>query len=194
MNYHDIAPYVAMGFDAQQIADGLNRDPRHHRNAYITGGPANTSSVSLLHLLTVKFRVLFQDSTQSWQGPLVEAAKADREIAAVMALLYPHLQVVNSEVFSHNSADSADMLNAITEVVGQLVDDDPDTELTADSVRDAVAILTGGRMYGEVTAAEVQDLIDSHAAVDLLADAHAKLDAWHNAGENEKIRDVAEAD
>jgi DNA invertase Pin-like site-specific DNA recombinase len=39
------------GDDAAQVA-ALKAIKRHRRNVYITGGPANTESVNLLHLLT----------------------------------------------------------------------------------------------------------------------------------------------
>lgn len=161
MNYAEISALVDAGKTPQEIADALNANPLHHRNTYITGGPADTSSLHVLHLLTVRFQVMRQNSRQEWIGPLVDLADASPQVAAILELLYPQLQVKDSIVYCGESPDSANMVNGLVSVVGSIVQ----SPWTAQDVVDAVAVLTGGRRYGSVTVDQVQACIDAHTAV-----------------------------
>jgi hypothetical protein len=141
----------------QEIADELNANPLHQRDAFITGGPANTASINLLHLLVGKFRVLQQDRNQSWIGPLDDLAQQSSAVNDVMNTLRPYLQVKDSEVYCGQVTEAADMVNGIVAAVGSILE--ANQAGTTQDVADAVALLTGGRKFGSVTAVEVTEAI-----------------------------------
>lgn len=173
MQYSEIESLVDAGKTPAEIAAALNANPLHRRNAYITGGPSDTESVNVLHLLTARFRVMWQDKNQSWVGPLVDLAEVNPSIAQVMGMLYPHLQVKDSVVFCAQSIDSGNMVNVLTAAVCAVL---PAGVGTASDVVAAVDLLTGGRIYGSVTEQQVQACINAEtdrvtlAGLDKVAD------------------------
>lgn len=169
ITYEDIRAYHEAGQTAAEIAASLNAITLYNQDAFITGGPANTESVNLLHLLSGRFRVLTQTNTQAWQGPLVDAGAADPAVQGVLELLFPYLQVKDSQVYCSASPDAAGMVDALTAVVQTLA---PVIGTgSAQDVQDAVDLLTGGKQYSGITEAEVQAVIDQKVqddAVDAL--------------------------
>lgn len=127
-----------MGTDAEVVAQ-LQAIPLHHRNVYITGGPADTESVNLLHLLTARHRVMTMGSNQQWLGDLITLEASDATVAQIMSVLRPHLQVNDTMVYCAASVDAANMLNALTAVVGLLTQ-------KQQQVIDEVALLSGGQI------------------------------------------------
>lgn len=150
MNAYEKAQALGLtGTDAEIVAE-LQALKRHHRNAYITGGPANTESVNLLHLLTARHRVMGMGSAQQWVGPLIDLESGNAQVALIMSILRPTLQVNDALVYCADSDDAADMLNALTAAVAALTGN-------AEQVIAEVALLTGGRIgadYAELTPEE----------------------------------------
>lgn len=138
---------------AAEIAAALNAIPLHHRDAAITGGPSNTASVNLLHLLTARFKVMRQNKSQEWVGPLVDVGESNADVGFALGMLYPHLQVKDSVAFCSASTEAAQMVNGIVATIGGILEAS-ETGTTQD-VADAVAVLTGGRKFGNVTADQV---------------------------------------
>jgi hypothetical protein len=135
------------GYTDAEIIAALQALPRHHRNAYITGGQSDSESVNLLHLLTARHRVMGMGPGQQWVGPLVELEETNPTVAAIMEMLRPMLQVNDTLVYCADSDDAANMLNALTAIVSSLTG-------KPEQVRSEIALLTGGRIgddYATVT-------------------------------------------
>lgn len=150
MNAYQKAQSLGLGGEPEEILQQLEAIPLHHRNVYITGGPSDTESVNLLHLLTARHAVMTMGPSQQWQGPLIDLEASDPVVAHIMSLLRPHLQVNDTIVYCAASEDAADMLNVLTQVVGNLTG--KMSQVTAE-----VALLSGGRIgadYADVTPEE----------------------------------------
>lgn len=152
MNGYERAQQLGLTGTPQEIVDQLQSLSLHHRNVYITGGPADTESVNLLHLLTARHRVMTMGTNQQWQGSLITLEASDPVVAQIMSLLRPHLQVNDTMVYCAASEDAADMLNALTEIVGTLTG-------KSQQVTEEVALLSGGRIgadYADLTVEQYQ--------------------------------------
>lgn len=152
MNAYQKAQSLGLTGTPQEIVDQLKAISLHHRNVYITGGPANTESVNLLHLLTARHKVMAMGANQQWQGSLIDLEQSDTGVAQIMAVLRPHLQVNDTLVYCASSVEAAVMLNTLTTVVGNLTG-------KSQQVRDEVALLSGGRIganYSDLTVEQYQ--------------------------------------
>lgn len=127
------------GYTDAEIIALLKALPRHHRNAYITGGPQDTESVNLLHLLTARHHVMGMGSAQQWVGPLIDLETDNQQVAQIMSILRPMLQVNDTLVYCADSDDAASMLNTLATVVSSLTQ-------APEQVAAEVALLTGGRI------------------------------------------------
>jgi hypothetical protein len=147
MNAYEYSKLLGLtGTDAEIVAQ-LQAIPRHRKNVFITGGPANTESVNLLHLLTARHRVMGMGPAQQWVGPLIDLESTSPTVAAIMSMLRPMLQVNDTLVYCADSDDAANMLNALVDVVSAL------TGKPA-QVATEVALLSGGRIganYADLT-------------------------------------------
>lgn len=145
------------GTDAEKVAV-LKALPRHHRNVYITGGPSNTESINLLHLLTARHRVMGMGSAQQWVGSLIDLEAANPQVAAIMSILRPMLQVNDTLVYCADSDDAANMLNALAAIVGQITG-------KSSQVDAEVKLLSGGRIGADYTGLTVEQFAAQRAAV-----------------------------
>ena len=162
MNAYEYARSIGLtGSDAEIVA-GLKAIKRHRRNVYITGGPADTAAVNLLHLLTAKYRVMGMGSAQQWVGPLIDLEASNPTVAMVLSILRPMLQVNDTLVYCADSDAGADMLNAIASIVGQLVKDP--ARVAAD-----VALLSGGMIGAEFAALTVAEFAAQRQVVAIQA-------------------------
>ena len=149
MNAFEIAQHHNLtGTDAEIVA-ALQALPRHRRNVYITGGPSNTESINLLHLLTARHRVMGMGPAQQWIGPLIDLEATNPQVAAIMSILRPMLQVNDTLVYCADSDDAAGMLNALTQIIGDM------TGKSAQIVAE-VALLSGGRIGAEFAGLTVE--------------------------------------
>jgi hypothetical protein len=165
MNAYQKAQQLGLTGTPQQIVDQLNAIPLHHKSVYITGGPADTESVNLLHLLTARHGVMAMGASQQWQGPLIDLEGSNGTVAQIMSLLRPHLQVNDTMVYCAASEDAANMLNALSQVVGTLTG-------KMSQVLAEVALLSGGRIgadYSDLTA-------EQYSAQKTAAEAEAAKD------------------
>jgi len=176
------------GDDAAQVA-ALKSLKRHKRNVYITGGPANTESVNLLHLLTARHRVMGMGAAQQWVGPLIDAEATNPTVAMVMQILRPMLQVNDTLVYCADSDDAADMLNALTQVVAAL------TGKPAQVLAE-VALLSGGRIgadYADLTVEEFAAQRTAAEAASARESLRSRIDtAWNQIGTSEQADAIAE--
>lgn len=157
------------GSDAQ-IVTALKALPRHRRNVYITGGSSSTESINLLHLLTARHRVMGMGSAQQWIGPLIDLEATNPQVAGIMSILRPMLQVNDTQVYCADSDDAASMLNALAAIVAQITG-------KPEQVAAEVALLSGGRI-----GAEFADLtVEQFAAQRTAAETEAALTAQRNA-------------
>lgn len=169
MNAYQRAQQLGLTGTPQEIVDQLKAIPLHHRNAYITGGPANTESVNILHLLTARHAVMTMGPNQQWQGPLIDLELSDTNVSQIMSLLRPHLQVNDTMVYCSQSIDAANMLNALTSIVGVLTN-------KSSQVIEEVALLSGGRIgddYSTLTAEQYSAQVvaaQKDSAVDTIID------------------------
>lgn len=177
MNAYEKAQQLGLtGTDAEVVAQ-LQAIPLHHRNVYITGGPANTESVNLLHLLTARHRVMTMGANQQWLGDLITLEGSDASVAQIMSVLRPHLQVNDTMVYCAASVDAANMLNALTAVVGNLTQ-------KQQQVIDEVALLSGGRIGADYATLTVEQYAAQKTAAEAAAAQaalHAIADAQYDA-------------
>lgn len=174
MNAYEKAQALGLtGTDAEIVAQ-LQALKRHHRNAYITGGPSNTESVNLLHLLTARHRVMGMDSDQQWVGPLIDLEGSSSQVALIMSILRPTLQVNDTLVYCADSDDAADMLNALTAAVASL------TGKYAQVVAE-VALLTGGQIGADYAALTAEQFAAQRAESRLESDWAVAQNAHINA-------------
>jgi organic radical activating enzyme len=178
MNGYQRAKSLGLTGTPEEIVEQVKSISLHHRNVYITGGPADTESVNLLHLLTARHGVMTMGSNQQWQGSLIDLETTNPTVSHIMSLVRPHLQVNDTLVFCAASSEAADMLNALTEIVGQL------TGKSA-QVLVEVSLLSGGRIgadYDDFTPEQyiTQKAEDEaeQAEAELQAELQAKKDAW----------------
>jgi hypothetical protein len=149
LNGYQRAQALALTGTPAAIVAALKAIPLHHRNVYITGGPADTESVNLLHLLTARHRVMTMGANQEWNGSLITLETSDAGVAQIMSLLRPHLQVNDAMVYCAASEDAATMLNALSSVVGTLTG-------KAQQVIDEVKLLSGGRIGADYASLTVE--------------------------------------
>lgn len=167
MNAYEKAQQLGITGTDEEIVAKLKALPRHKKNVYITGGPANTESVNLLHLLTARHRVMGMGSAQQWVGPLIDLEGSNPQVAAIMSILRPMLQVNDTLVYCKDSDDAAEMLNALTDIVGQL------TGKTSQIIAE-VALLSGGRIGADYTSLTVEQFVAQRDAV-IAENAHTAL-------------------
>lgn len=189
MNAYEKAQSLGLtGTDAEIVAE-LQALKRHHRNAYITGGPSNTESVNLLHLLTARHRVMGMGSAQQWVGPIIDLEGSNPQVALIMSILRPTLQVNDALVYCADSDDAADMLNALTAAVADLTGN-------AEQVIAEVALLTGGRIgadYAALTPDEFALQRESAEAASLRSLLRFRIDsAWNKFGTSEQAGGIAD--
>jgi len=153
-NAYQTAQNLGLVGTDQEIVDQLKAVPLHRRNVYITGGPSNTESINLLHLLTARHRVMGMGPAQQWVGPLIELESTNAGVAQIMSILRPMLQVNDTLVYCKDSDDAAGMLNSLTAIVGQL------TGKSAQVVEE-VALLSGGRIGADFTSLTVEQFAAS---------------------------------
>jgi len=149
MNAYQRAQALGLTGTPAEIVAALKAIPLHHRNVYITGGPADTESVNLLHLLTARHGVMTMGANQQWQGPLIDLEGSNGTVAQIMSLLRPHLQVNDTMVYCAASEDAASMLNALSQVVGTLTG-------KMSQVLAEVALLSGGRIGADYESLTVE--------------------------------------
>ena len=149
MNGYQRAQALGLTGTPAEIVAALKAIPLHHGNVYITGGPADTESVNLLHLLTARHAVMTMGATQQWQGPLIDMEGSNAGVAQIMSLLRPHLQVNDTMVYCAASEDAASMLNALSQVVGTLTG-------KMSQVVAEVALLSGGRIGADYDSLTVE--------------------------------------
>lgn len=180
MNPHAKALALGLTGTPQEIVNALKAYPLHVRNVYITGGPADTESVNLLHLLTARHAVMTMGPSQQWQGPLIDMEAGNPAVAQIMSLLRPHLQVNDTKVYCAASVDAANMLNALTQVVGNLTG-------KMNQVVAEVALLSGGRIGAEYANLTVEEYAlqkaayeADQAAATAAAARTTKINQWKN--------------
>lgn len=162
MTGYQRAQQMQLTGEPEEIVAALQAIQLHHNNVYITGGPGNTESVNLHHLLTARHRVMTMGKAQEWQGPLIDAEASNPGVAEIMSLLRPYLQLNDALVYCAASEDAAQMLNSLTNIVGALIGDLP--LVTAE-----VKLLSGGRIgadYDSYTAEQyLQEKTEAEAEV-----------------------------
>lgn len=149
MNGYQRAQALGLTGTPAEVVAALKAIPLHHRNVFITGGPADTESVNLLHLLTARHGVMTMGTSQQWQGPLIDLEGSNETVAQIMSLLRPHLQVNDTMVYCAASEDAANMLNALSQVVGTLTG-------KMSQVVAEVALLSGGRIGADYESLTVE--------------------------------------
>lgn len=163
MNAYQKAQQLGLTGTDTEIVAALKAYPRHHRNVYITGGPSDTESVNLLHLLTARHRVMGMGAAQQWVGPLIDLEASNQQVAMIMSLLRPMLQVNDTLVYCKDSTDAADMLNALADIVAALTG-------KPEQVAAEVALLSGGRIGAEYSDLTVEEFAaQKQAAIDAAA-------------------------
>ena len=168
--FEDFRDLYELGQTPAQIAATLAADPRYKRN---------TDSGVLMNMIKNTFPVIRKDAlggSGNWEGPLIDAAKAldladpDPTTAANNNLIYAGLeQLLSNEtptviVACHDKPLIGQMTTAICQLVGQIVASTDQIEGDADTVKAAVVAQTGGRLYGDVTEAEITEAIAAHEA------------------------------
>jgi len=139
MNAYETAQSLGItGTDAEIVA-ALQAITLHVRDAYITGGPADTPSKNILHLLTARHRVMGMNALQQWSGPLIIAEEGNAGVKIIMDILRTQLQVNDTKALCSVDLEAAQMVNSLTTVVGAL------TGKLAQVIAE-VALLTGGRI------------------------------------------------
>jgi hypothetical protein len=163
------------GTDVEVIA-ALQAIPRHRKNVYITAGPADTESVNLLHLLTARHRVMGMGSAQQWVGPLIDLEGSNQQVAGIMSILRPMLQVNDTLVYCADSDDAANMLNALAAIVAQITG-------RPDQVAAEVTLLSGGRIGAEFANLTVEQFAAQRTASQALAAKQVALTRCDEASE-----------
>jgi len=186
--YEKAQQFNLSGTDAEIVA-ALQAIPRHYRNTYITGGPSNSESVNLLHLLTARHRIMGMGSAQQWIGPLIDLENDNQQVATIMSILRPMLQVNDTLVYCADSDDAAGMLNALSAIVGQLTG-------KPEQVLAEVALLSGGRIGAEFTDLTPEQFAAQRITAESLSQKQAlrlRIDAaWNKIGTSEQANGIAD--
>lgn len=161
LTYEDIRELHEAGADAGSIHAALQQDPRHVRNCWATHGDSDV--IDLKHVLVVRLRALGQGADRSWVGGLVQAVAAlpdQHPLQLAFAMLLPQFETVNSRVRCHDDPEIGALVTGMTELAKTIPDADPD------KIQTEMDALTGGRIWAAVTVADVQAVIDDHAATE----------------------------
>lgn len=161
MNGYEASLAYGITGSPQEIVDQLKAIDLHYKNVYITGGPSDTESVNLLHLLTARHRVIGMGAAQQWVGPLIELEEVNSVVATILPLLRPMLQVNDTIVYSKDSIEAAGMLNALTTIVGNLTG-------KLEQVKSEIALMSGGRIGDTYANLTVEDFESQKADAELL--------------------------
>lgn len=198
ISYNDIAALRAEGATAEQILAALQADTRHKRDVPATG--AAKGDVDLLYLLCADFQVLRLAIDATWKGPIVDYFNQDlpdagfQQLKAGFELLLTQLQISGRQVYCGSHAHTGALTSGITQVIGALVDSDPNNSHTSASVAAAMDDFTGGVRYAGVTLSDVESVIAEHdlaetkrqledAAMDALQVFREALSAWDGTGD-----------
>lgn len=177
MNSYEISLQYGFTGEPQDVVNQLKAIKKHHRNVYITGGPSNTESVNLLHLLTARHRVMGMGPAQQWIGPLIDLESTNSTVATILSILRPMLQVNDTLVYCKDSDEAADMLNALTAIVGQITG-------KSEQVLAEVALLSGGRIGADFNNLTVDELNEDKATYLQAETAKAAYEALKNRRQN----------
>lgn len=137
MNAYEKSIELGLSGTDEEIVAALQSIQLHRKDAYITGGPGDTTAVNLLHLLCIRYGVMDMEPGQQWSGSLIELEATNPVVSSIMRKLRPMLQLNDSLVYCGSSVDAASMLNALTAIVGQLSG-------KPEQVVSDVALLSGG--------------------------------------------------
>lgn len=184
--YQTAQQHNLTGNDAEIVA-ALQALPRHRRNVYITGGPSNTESINLLHLLTARHRVMGMGPAQQWIGPLIDLESTNQQVAGIMSILRPMLQVNDTLVYCADSDDAANMLNALAAIVAQITG--KPEQVTAE-----VALLSGGRIGADFADLTPEQFAAQRAAAESLTAKQAALDLVQNTAAEAAREEYRKAD
>lgn len=196
LTYDDIKSMVQANKTAEQIADILNDRTEHKRNIKATGGNAAANDPDLLHVLASRFKVLRVSTGATWKGPLadyIDSLQDTNPIKVGLEELISNLQVTGRYVYC-TDPDVGALTTAVTLIVTQIIesgsgnqaynpnagnDSEGNPIFKGVTVQEEMDSLTGGKKYN-VTAQQVQDLIDKQAKLDLIATAKAVHNAERN--------------
>lgn len=156
------------GTDAEAVS-ALQAITLHVRDAYITGGPVDTPSKNILHLLTARHRVMGMNELQQWSGSLIAAEAGNAGIKTIMDILRTQLQVNDTKALCSADPEAAQMVNSLTAVVGALTG--KLAQVTAE-----VALLTGGRIGAQFADLTVEQFAAQRVAAETVA-AKAALES-----------------
>ena len=164
ITYDDIRKYVEMGYTPEQIVEALNADGRHYRNAFITSADPNNQA-SFKIILSDRWRLVYK-SGGTWVGPLVDyftdnADVLPEDLIIGFNLFLTNLDQPNSIVYCGDEISGPEAgawVSALADICEGLVE-------FPDQVDPAVASLTGGPKYGDVTVEDVNQVIADEDAI-----------------------------
>ena len=140
----------------------MQADPRHVRDVKATS--SNPDETDLLDLLG-EFGLLWIGTDATWQGPLITAVQAanNAELNAGLGRLLSNLQITDRPVRCHSVAEVGSLTTTIINLCKSAI------PAKAAEIQTAMDNLTGGLLWGGVTEADIQALLDAKVAQDAAA-------------------------
>lgn len=158
MHYQDIKSYVEGGLTPEQIVSEIQKDIRHLRNAYITGGPNQRDR--LKHGVWVTFECVACDEENKFTGPLVKWSSGQPEGSPgrkIVQSFLSHCMETDNQVFCADDIRSAAMVEALIPIVGAV-----SPVADEDAVRAEVYRITGGPKHAGLTREHVEQVIKEY--------------------------------
>lgn len=170
LTYSEIQTYVDNGDTNQEIADALNAITRHRKDIYATKEDSDPNNPDLLFLLQARFDVLQIGYSAGWEGDLIDAVQAlgNPTLENGMKKLLTNLQITGRKVATHS--DTTGLTGYLVEVIADIVGDLVVLKgtFTKEKVLADVLALTGGRIYQNITAEDIQAVKDLKSKNDAL--------------------------
>lgn len=170
ITYSEIEELIQAGNTNAEIAATLNNITRHKNDIYATKEESGPNNPDLLFLLQARYEVLQIGYGAGWEGDLINAIQqtGNTDLENGLKKLLTNLQITGRKVASNS--DLTGLTGFLVETIAGIVGDIVETRgtYTKQEVLDDVFTLTGGRIYSNITAQDIQGVKDLKAKEDAL--------------------------
>lgn len=170
ITYSEIEELIQAGNTNTEIAATLNNITRHKNDIYATKEESGPNNPDLLFLLQARYEVLQIGYGAGWEGDLINAIQqtGNTDLENGLKKLLTNLQITGRKVASNS--DLTGLTGFLVETIAAIVGDIVEAKgtYTKQEVLDDVFTLTGGRIYSNITAQDIQGVKDLKAKEDAL--------------------------
>jgi len=168
--YSEIKELIQAGNTNAEIAATLNNITRHKNDIYATKEESGPNNPDLLFLLQARYEVLQIGYGAGWEGDLINAIQqtGNTDLENGLKKLLTNLQITGRKVASNS--DLTGLTGFLVETIAAIVGDIVEAKgtYTKQEVLNDVFTLTGGRIYSNITAQDIQGVKDLKAKEDAL--------------------------